>query len=86
MPPRSLLIDREGSGAVRGAGRGQGLYDDQTYWNQLRSWGKRPLIKHREFAPYDKAANTHNPSAVKFVLLHGLFPLADSLADGWRSH
>jgi hypothetical protein len=26
------------------------------------------LIKHREFAPYDKAANAHNPSAVKFVL------------------
>lgn len=34
-------------------------YDDQSYRNRLRSWGKRPLIKHREFAPYDKAANAH---------------------------
>jgi IS5 family transposase len=32
-------------------------YDDRTYRNQLRSWGKRPLIKHREFKLSDKAAN-----------------------------
>ncbi|MGQ9733300.1 MAG: IS5 family transposase, partial [Candidatus Zipacnadales bacterium] len=32
-------------------------YDDRAHRNRLKTWGKRPLIKHREFAPYDKAAN-----------------------------
>ena len=32
-------------------------YDDRGQRRSLRRAGKRPLIKHREFAPYDKAAN-----------------------------
>lgn len=39
-------------------------YDDQTHRNRLRSWGKRPLIKHREFKPHDKAANAHMDQAL----------------------
>jgi IS5 family transposase len=39
-------------------------YDDKTYRNQLRSWGKRPLIKHREFAPADSAANARMDQAL----------------------
>ena len=50
-------------------------YDDQVYRDRLRAWGKRPLIKHREFAPYDKAANArldqglyHRRSLVETVI------------------
>jgi IS5 family transposase len=50
-------------------------YDDQTYRGWLRSWGKRPLIKHREFAPADIAANArmdeklyHRRSLVETVI------------------
>jgi IS5 family transposase len=50
-------------------------YDDRSYRSWLRSWGKRPLIKHREFAPYDKAANArmdqelyHRRSLVETVI------------------
>jgi IS5 family transposase len=39
-------------------------YDDRSLRSRLRSWGKRPLIKHREFAPYDKAANAHMDSTL----------------------
>jgi len=39
-------------------------YDDRTYRNRLRSWGKRPLIKHREFAPADSAANARMDQAL----------------------
>ncbi len=39
-------------------------YDDQTHRDRLRAWGKRPLIKHREFAPSDKAANARMDKAV----------------------
>jgi transposase len=34
-------------------------YDDRSLRDRLRSRGKRPLIKHREFKPYDRAANAH---------------------------
>ena len=50
-------------------------YDDQAHRNQLKAWGKRPLIKHREFKPYDKAANArmdqelyHRRSLVETVI------------------
>jgi IS5 family transposase len=50
-------------------------YDDRSYRSWLCSWGKRPLIKHREFAPYDKAANVrmdpklyHRRSLVETVI------------------
>jgi IS5 family transposase len=50
-------------------------YDDRSLRSRLRSWGKRPLIKHREFAPYDKAANArmdkrlyHRRSLVETVI------------------
>jgi IS5 family transposase len=39
-------------------------YDDRTYRNRLRSWGKRPLIKQREFAPADSAANARMDQAL----------------------
>lgn len=32
--------------------------------NRLRSWGKRPLMKHRGFAPYDRAANARMDQAL----------------------
>jgi IS5 family transposase len=50
-------------------------YDDQTYRGWLRSWGKRPSRKHREFAPADIAANArmdeklyHRRSLVETVI------------------
>ncbi len=50
-------------------------YDDRSFRSWLRSWGKRPLIQHREFAPYDKAANArmdpelyHRRSLVETVI------------------
>ena len=50
-------------------------YDDQAHRNRLKAWGKRPLIKHREFKPYDKAANArmdqdiyHRRSLVETVI------------------
>ncbi|HED04047.1 MAG TPA: hypothetical protein ENI60_04695 [Candidatus Fraserbacteria bacterium] len=50
-------------------------YDDRSYQSWLRSWGKRSSIKHREFKPYDKAANTrmnaqlyHRRSLVEMVI------------------
>jgi IS5 family transposase len=41
-PPQRNLEHFETLAADKG-------YDDQTYRGWLRSWGKRPLIKHREF-------------------------------------
>jgi IS5 family transposase len=32
-------------------------YDDRSFRKMLRKIGVRPLIKHREYKPYDKAAN-----------------------------
>ena len=32
-------------------------YDDRAFREMLRGMGVRPLIKHREYKPYDKAAN-----------------------------
>jgi len=68
-------------------------YDDQTYRNQLRSWGKRPLIKHREFAPADSAANarmdqtlSHRRSLVETVIsvLKRKYGAAVSSRVWWR--
>jgi hypothetical protein len=39
-------------------------YDDRKHRQRLRTAGKRPLIKHREFAPYDKAANARMDEAL----------------------
>ncbi|MBT9151662.1 MAG: hypothetical protein DDT40_01858 [candidate division WS2 bacterium] len=39
---------------IRSVRRG---YDDQKLRDMLRGRGVRPLIKHREFKPYDRAAN-----------------------------
>ena len=33
-------------------------YDDRAHRQRLRREGERPLIKHREFKPYDRAANS----------------------------
>jgi len=65
-------------------------YDDRSYRSWLRSWGKRPLIKHREFKPYDKAANIrmneelyHRRSLVETVIsvlsILGVSPLSQCL-------
>lgn len=50
-------------------------YDDGAHRHWLTAWGKRHLIKHREFAPYDKAANArmdekiyHKRSLVETVI------------------
>lgn len=50
-------------------------YNDQSYRHWLRSCGKRPLIKHREFKPQDKLANArmdkklyHRRSLVETVI------------------
>jgi IS5 family transposase len=39
-------------------------YDDRAHRRRLRKQGKRPLIRHREFAPYDKAANARMDSTL----------------------
>jgi len=39
-------------------------YDDRTHRGRLKAWGKRPLIKHREFAPHDVAANARMDPAL----------------------
>jgi IS5 family transposase len=68
-------------------------YDDQTYRNRLRSWGKRPLIKHREFQPYGMAANArmdqglyHRRSLVETVIsvLKRKYGAAVSSRVWWR--
>ncbi len=50
-------------------------YDDSRYRAWLRARGKRPLIRHREFKPYDQAANArmdkklyHRRSLVETVI------------------
>lgn len=50
-------------------------YDDGAHRHRLKAWGKRTLIKHREFAPSDKAANArmdakiyHKRSLVETVI------------------
>jgi len=50
-------------------------YDDRAHRKRLREEGKRPLIQHREFTPYDKAANArmdatlyHRRSLVETVI------------------
>jgi len=50
-------------------------YDDRAHRRRLRSWGKRPLIKHRELGPYHKGANSrmdrklyHQRSLVETVI------------------
>jgi len=50
-------------------------YDDRTHRQRLRQLGKRPLIRHREFQPYDRAANArmneelyHRRSLVETVI------------------
>jgi IS5 family transposase len=39
-------------------------YDDRGHRQRLRRAGKRPLIKHREFASYDKGANARMDRAL----------------------
>jgi IS5 family transposase len=68
-------------------------YDDRSYRAELRSRGKRPLIQHREFAPYDQAANArmdlklyHRRSLVETVIsvLKRTYGSAVRSRVGWR--
>ncbi len=68
-------------------------YDDRTHRHRLRSWGKRPLIKHREYQPSDVAANArmdaqvyHRRSLVETVIsvLKRKYGAAVSSRVWWR--
>jgi len=68
-------------------------YDDRSVRRWLRSRGKRPLIQHREFAPYPKAANArmdpqlyHRRSLVETVIsvMKRKYGAAVSSRVGWR--
>jgi len=68
-------------------------YDDQELREGLRAAGKRPLIKHREYQPYDKAANArmdaqlyHRRSLVETVIsvLKRKYGAAVSSRVWWR--
>ena len=68
-------------------------YDDRRHRDRLKAWGKRALIRHREFAPHDKAANArmdsrtyHRRSLVETVIsvLKRKYGAAVSSRIWWR--